>query len=84
MSRARATGAMLGDAEVMPEVGCMPRGQRISPWSDGRPADGADREILVSLMAVFGPTRNGTRLRPVKLGLTLDQGSGRGPVARVK
>ena len=35
---------MLGDAEVMPEVGCMPRGQRISPWSDGRPADGADRE----------------------------------------
>ena len=44
MSRARATGAMLGDAEVMPEVGCMPRGQRISPWSDGRPADGADRE----------------------------------------
>ena len=40
---------MLGDAEVMPEVGCMPRGQRISPWSDGRPADGADREILFSL-----------------------------------
>ena len=59
MSRARATGAMLGDAEVMPEVGCMPRGQRISPWSDGRPADGADREILVSLSAVFGATRNG-------------------------
>ena len=55
MSRARATGAMLGDAEVMPEVGCMPRGQRISPWSDGRPADGADREILFSLLIQVCP-----------------------------
>ena len=34
---------MPGDAEVMPEVGCMPSGQRTSPWSDGRTQDGADR-----------------------------------------
>ena len=34
---------MPGDAEVLPEVGCIPSGQRTSPWSDGRTQDGADR-----------------------------------------